>query len=126
MGKKGYGWIYGRKKWDKKTRKTHDKLDIDKYLAEEARRFILDQQTINEYKEVHKTRDRAKSYFGVHRHGSNPICKICDEFLVVGDDVFHFYVSGSIMYHVTCFIDERESTQRNIIYQDRAWRKKNL
>ncbi len=116
-----------RKGWRFTKRQTHDKLDIDQYLAEEARRFILDQETIDEYKEIHKTRDTPKrgryTRYTDYSHGSNPWCKICGEDLVVGDDVFHFYVGGSIMYHVECFKNVRESKQRNIIYQDRAKRR---
>jgi len=127
-GKRGYRRVHERKKWDKETRQRHDKLDIDQYLAEEARRFILDQETIDAYKEAHKTRDvRKHGRYTRHTdysHGSNPWCKICGEDLVVGDDVFHFYVRGSIMYHVECFKNVRESKQRNIIYQDRANRRR--
>ena len=124
-GKRGYRQVRKRKKWDKETRQTHDKLDIDKYLAEEARRLIVTQEVIDQYKEMRKTRDtpRAGRYtrWTDYSHGSNPWCKICGEDLVVGDDVFLFYVSGTIMYHVEHFKNERESKQKNIIYQDRAF-----
>jgi len=46
--------------------------------------------------------------------------------LAVGDDVFMFMVGGGagMMYHIDCFKGVRESKKRNIIYQDRAFRKK--
>ena len=63
----------------------------------------------------------------MYRHGSNPFCKICDTDFVVGDEVYEFMLSrniGGIFYHVDCFPQMRESGQRNIIYQDRAYRRK--
>lgn len=108
-------------------------LDIDLYLAKEAHRGIIIQEFIDWYKERHKTRGASRYtrriYFTEHRHGSNPFCNICDQVLAIGDDCYLFYVGGGgrggqLPYHVSCFKDARESKQKNIIYQDRAWHKR--
>lgn len=104
-------------------------LDIDLYLEEKANRAIVGEKFITWFKEKHKTRDIPKhgryTRHTDYTHGSHPYCKICNEDLEIGDEIFLFYIyRWQVPYHVSCFLDARESKQRNIIYQDRSMRKK--
>lgn len=112
---------------------TQKQIDFIKhYLSEEANRGTVGHEFIDRYKEKHKSRGTPRYtrriYLTEHRHGSDPFCNVCDQVLIVGDDIFLFYIGGGwggqIPYHVSCFRDAKESKQLNIIYQDRAVRRK--
>lgn len=104
-------------------------LDIRQYLAEEAETGTMTQEYIDWYKKEHKGREKwgkvSYSKTGSHPFGSSPFCKLCWKKFEIGDFVYKFYVGGhEICYHINCFDDAQESMQRNIIYQDRAARRR--
>ena len=106
---------------------------ISDYLANNAERGALSKETIELYRITHAGRENWSrpglqySKRGVHPHGSNPFCNICEEEYSAGEEVFCFYVrSQRIFYHIDCFDSAGKRKKLSIIYQDRAYRKKYL
>ena len=105
-------------------------LDIEYYLAINAQRYVVTQELLDWYKDAHRGREKwgievKYTKQGIHPHGSNLFCDTCDENMEIDEEVYIFFVGRSqLFYHVGCFENESESKQRNILYQDRARRKK--
>ncbi len=100
---------------------------ITDYLANHAEKIPLYPELIQAYRKSHKNRLKwGKRKWSVNdpKHKNNPFCNICDVDFNPYEIVYIFYVRALLIYHVECFYETGWRKQLSVIYQDRAYRKK--
>ena len=96
-------------------------IEFFTYLEKEAYQFIINEKYIERFKNRHYGR----RFNGPHYN--YPFCKICGKRFKVGERAFLFIVGNGwkVPYHINCVKEEGYSSRMmNIIFQDRAKRKK--
>jgi len=104
---------------------------VEIVASERLERRVVTKEWIDRYREEHKSRAKEVRLKGGlvkprHPHWNLPYCNICDTDFEVDDESYVLYVGGhEVVYHVDCVLSNLDTDKvRNVISQDRSYRKK--